>query len=67
MVKIQKVIYQNEHGESVTIDFAENELGVEYIVDRVTDLVRDMAASGRDLGPPPARKPEGEQPAWMGE
>jgi hypothetical protein len=66
MVKIQKVIYQNEHGESVTIDFSENDLGVEYIVDRVTDLVRDMAASGRDLGPPPGRKPEGEVPAWMG-
>jgi hypothetical protein len=66
MVKIQKVIYQNEHGESVTIDFAENELGVEYIVDRVTDLVRDMAGSGRDLGPPPRKEPEGEVPAWMG-
>ncbi len=64
MVKIQSIVYQNEHGEAITIDFAETD--IEYRVDRITDLVRDMAASGRDLGPPPLRKPEGEQPAWMG-
>jgi hypothetical protein len=64
MVKIQKLVYQNEHGEEITIDFAETD--IEYRVDRVTDLVRDMAAGGRDLGPPPRQKPEGEQSAWIG-
>jgi hypothetical protein len=64
MVRIQRVIYQNEHGEEISIDFADTD--IEYRVDRITDLVRDMAGSGRDLGPPPKPKTEGEVPAWMG-
>ena len=64
MVKITKVIYANEHGEEISIDFADTE--IEYRVDRITDLIRDMAAGGRELGPPPKAKPEGEVPAWMG-
>ena len=64
MVRVTKVIYQNENGEEITVDFAETD--IEYRVDRMTDLARDMAASGRDLGPPPNKQPEGEVPAWMG-
>lgn len=68
MIKISKVIYVNEHGEEVTVDFGSNDLGVDYIVDRVTDLVREMSDVERKLGPPPLKKPEaeepGEVPAW---
>ena len=60
MVKIQRVMYLNEHGEEITIDFTETD--IEYRVDRLTDLIRDMAASGRDLGPPP--NPAGGSSAW---
>ena len=60
MVKIQRVMYLNEHGEEITIDFTETD--IEHRVDRLTDLIRDMAASGRDLGPPPAL--EGGSSAW---
>jgi len=63
VIKIQKIVYLNEHGEEISIDLADTE--IEYRVDRITDLVREMAASGRDLGPPPKPKSEGEM-AWIG-
>ena len=62
MIKIQKIVYINEHGEEITVDLADTDL--EYRSDRITDLVREMMAGGRDMGPPPRRKPEGEIPAW---
>ena len=65
MIKIQKIVYINEHGEEISLDLMDTE--IEYRVDRITDLVREMAAGGRELGPPPLRKnPEtqGEVTAW---
>jgi hypothetical protein len=54
----------NEHGEEISVDLADTD--IDYRVDRITDLVREMAAGGRDMGPPP--KPgDGEARAWMGE
>lgn len=63
MIKIQKIIYMNEHGEEITVDMVDKD--IEYRVDRITDLVREMAAGGRDIGPPPKPKSEGEVPAWV--
>ena len=63
MIKIQRIVYINEHGEEISVDLADTE--IEYRVDRVTDLVREMAAGGRELGPPPRPKSDGDAEwAW---
>lgn len=65
MITIVKISYTNENGELVDINFAETD--VEYRADRIHDLVREMLAGGRKLGPPPNRQPtpeSGESSAW---
>jgi hypothetical protein len=65
MITIVKISYTNEDGELVDINFSETD--IEYRADRIGDLVREMLAGGRKLGPPPRRNdPEGsgQQAAW---
>jgi len=76
MIRIQKIIYMNERGEELTLDFKES--SIDYRKDRVEDLLREMVA-GDKLGPkideekakrmgPPPRPEEGdgdgEKAAW---
>ena len=63
MINIQSITYTNEAGESITVNFEETELS--YRADRITDLVREMLAGGRDMGPPP-KPPSEPDMAWMG-
>ena len=75
-IKIQEVVYINEKGDRIVVDFAETT--VEYRSDRIEDLLREMVSGGK-LGPnpkvdeekaqrmgPPPRPDEtgGEQAAW---
>ena len=53
MINIESISYRNENGELITVNFEETE--VQYRADRIHDLVREMIAGGRDIGPPPRR------------
>jgi len=65
MINIQSITYTNESGESVTVNFEETELS--YRADRITNLVREMLAGGRDMGPPPKSKTDATgDMAWIG-
>jgi len=73
MIRIQKIIYMNERGEELTLDFKES--SIDYRADRVGDLLREMVAGDKlgpkmkskeeidRLGPPPLPKEEGKA-AW---
>ena len=63
MIRIKSITYTNENGELININFDGTE--ADYCIDRCTELIREMASGGRDLGPPPRPKAEGEMP-WMG-
>lgn len=51
MITIEKISYKNEKNELIEVDFSE--VDIEDRADRVNDLVREMLAGGRQLGPPP--------------
>jgi hypothetical protein len=71
---IQEVIYLNEKGDRIVVDFADTD--VDYRSERLEDLLREMVSGGKlgpkmkskeeidRLGPPPRPKEQGEQAAW---
>jgi len=64
MITITRISYTNEAGESIDVNFEETD--IEDRADRINDLAREMLAGGREMGPPPQKKPEGGQSAWIG-
>jgi hypothetical protein len=74
---IQQVVYLNEKGDKIVVDFADP--NVDYRSDRMEDLRREMVSGdklgpdpkgvdwekAKRMGPPPREeKPEGGQAAW---
>lgn len=51
MIRINTISYTNEKGELITVNFENTR--TEDMVDRVTDLMREASAGGREMGPPP--------------